>query len=128
MLHAAVTAVLGAIGLPMCRKRPISLVWLRRAEVAVFGLPLLLFLLVYYNRAGLLPANGLFRLPGRHLDALMFTYALFIPNTLRRASLVIGLMAAALILLLVITLLTHPEMAQLVASSSAARTSWSASF
>jgi tRNA A-37 threonylcarbamoyl transferase component Bud32 len=122
VLHAAVTAVLGAIGLPMCRKRPISLVWLRRAEVAVFGLPLLLFLLVYYNRALVCCRQmGYFDYPADIWIALMFTYALFIPNTLRRASLVIGLMAAAPILLLVITLLTHPEMAQLVASSSAAR-------
>ncbi len=124
VLHVIVTAVLGAIGLPMCRRKTVSLAWLRRAESLVFGLPLLLFLLMQYMGAiACCQKMGHFDFPADVWIALIFTYALFIPNTMQRAAVVIGLMAAAPILLLVGMLPTHPEIAQLVLSQGAAQDS-----
>ncbi|MHB8902901.1 MAG: serine/threonine-protein kinase [Thermoguttaceae bacterium] len=123
-LHVLVTAVLGAIGIPMCRREGVSLAWLRRAEGIVFGLPLLLFLLMQYTRAiACCRQMGHFDFPADLWIALMFTYALFIPNTMRRAAVVIGLMAAAPILLLGAMLPAHPEILQLVLSEGAAQDS-----
>lgn len=122
ILHAVVTVVLGAIGLPMCRGKHVSLVWLRRAELLVFGLPLLLFLLLQYTRAvGCCQKMGYFDFPADVWIVLMFTYALFIPNTMKRAAVVISLMAAAPILLLAVMIPTHHEMAQLVMNQSSAQ-------
>ncbi len=123
-LHALVTAILGAIGLPMCRRKEVSLAWLRRAELLVFGLPLLLFLLMQYMRAvACCQKMGYFDFPADVWIVLMFTYALFIPNTMQRAAVVIGLMAAAPILLLAVMMPAHPEMAQLVLNQSSAQDS-----
>lgn len=123
-LHLIVTAVLGAIGLPMCRRKTVSLAWLRRAELLVFGLPLLLFLLMQYMRAVACCRNmGYFDFRADLWIALMFTYALFVPNTIQRAAVVIGLMAAAPILLLAVIIPTHPELAQLVMSQGTAQDS-----
>ncbi len=124
VFHVIVTAVLGAVGLPMCRRKTVSLAWLRRAEWLVFGLPLLLFLLMQYmDTIACCQKMGHFDFPADVWIALIFIYALFIPNTLRRASVVIGLMAAAPILLLIGMLPTHPEIAQLVLSHGDAQDS-----
>ncbi len=121
-LHVLVTLILGAIGLPMCRHKSVSLTWLRRAELLVFGLPLLLFLLLQYMRAvACCQKMGYFDFPADVWIVLMFTYALFIPNTMQRAAVVIGLMAAAPILLLAVMMPSHPEMAQIVLSQSSAQ-------
>jgi eukaryotic-like serine/threonine-protein kinase len=123
-LHAFVTAILGAIGLPMCRRKEVSLAWLRRAELLVFGLPLLLFLLMQYMRAvACCQKMEYFDFPADVWIVLMFTYALFIPNTMQRAAVVIGLMAASPIVLLAVMMPAHPEMAQLVLNQSSAQDS-----
>jgi len=122
VLHVLVTVVLGAIGLPMCRGKKVSLLWLRRAELLVFGLPLVLFLLMQYMRASACCREmGYFDFRADVWIALMFVYALFIPNTMRRAAVVISLMAAAPILLLVFMLAFQPDMAQLVLAQSSAQ-------
>lgn len=122
ILHTLVTIVLGAIGLPMCRGKHVSLAWLRRAELLVFGLPVLLFLLLQYTRAvGCCQKMGYFDFPADVWIALMFTYALFIPNTIKRAAVVIGLMAAAPLLLLAVMIPTHSDMAQLLLNQSSAQ-------
>jgi len=123
-LHTLTVVVLGAIGLPMCRRKTVSLAWLRRAELLVFGLPLLLFLLMQYTRAvACCEKMGYFDFPADVWIVLMFTYALFIPNTMQRAAVVIGLMAAAPILLLAVMMPAHPEMAQLILTQSSAQDS-----
>lgn len=122
VLHVLVTAVLGAIGLPMCRGKKVSLLWLRRAELLVFGLPLVLFLLMQYMRASACCREmGYFDFRADVWIALMFVYALFIPNTMRRAAVVVSLMAAAPIFLLVFMLAFDRDMAQLVLAQSSAQ-------
>jgi serine/threonine-protein kinase len=117
-----VTVVLGAIGLPMCRRKSVSVVWLRRAELLVFGLPVMLFLLLQYTRTvACCQQMSFFDFPADVWIALMFTYALFIPNTMQRAAVVIGLMGAAPIILLAIMLVLHPEIAQLLWMDSSAQ-------
>ena len=122
VLHVVVTIVLGAIGLPMCRRKTVSLAWLRRSELLVFGLPLLLFLLLQYTTAvACCEQMGYFEFRADIWISLMFTYALFIPNTMQRAAVVIGLMAAVPILLLAVMMVTDSEMARLVMSEPTAQ-------
>ena len=92
--HVLVTAMLGLVGLGMCRECPISLRKLRFAELIVFGCPAIFFVFMDYVELKNCAERG-------HLTAiqgpwimLMFLYALFIPNTWRRAALVIGVLAA----------------------------------
>lgn len=91
VLHLLTLLILGAISIALCRRCTLSLGWLRVAELAVFGMPALFFV-----------AMGSFAMPAaarRHnilptdLEPwilLIFVYALFIPNTWRRAAVVLG--------------------------------------
>jgi len=117
--HAAVTAVLGLVGLLITYRRTVSLVRLRLAELIIFGLPLAFFLAVTYfetQRAcvGADGNPGEFRFRDGPWLILMFTYALFIPNTLRRAATVIGIIAAAPILLILVLMLFEPAIRTVV--------------
>ncbi len=124
VLHLIVTAVLGAVGFPMCRRKTASLAWLRRAESIVFGLPVVLFLAIQYrNAVACCQEMGHFDFPADVWIALMFIYALFIPNTMQRAAVAIAMMATAPILLLLAMLPTHPELARLLMAQGAAQDS-----
>ncbi len=116
--HALVTVVLGVVGLPMCRRCRVSLRRLRISELLVFGLPLVFFLVMQYTwTVDCCRMEGFFDFPADVWIVLMFTYALFIPNTLGRASVVLGLMAAAPLLLLLVTVVSHAEVARMIAAS-----------
>ena len=91
------------VGLRLCTNCQFVLKHLRAAELVVFGGSALLFLFFSYwlmikfaARGYLLPITPLWML-------LIFTYALFIPNQVRRAVLIVGSMAAAPILLMITT-------------------------
>ena len=94
--QASVTMILGVFGASLCRSCTIDITTLRLKELVIFGLPAAFFLLVDYVR---IPHTAvkedflIFPSPGWTL--LIFTYALFIPNSWQRAALVIGAMAAA---------------------------------
>ncbi len=96
--HLIVTVVSGGMVALLARRRDLSLTWLRLSELVVFGVPAVFFLLI--NQALLTrTANAA---EGAHLPVvvvpwlvLIFTYALFIPNTWKRAALVIAPMALA---------------------------------
>jgi eukaryotic-like serine/threonine-protein kinase len=114
--HALVTVVLGAFAVRLCRHCSYSLLKLRISELVIFGCPALFFV-VNAIQGSLYAAN----LPEGHarLDIiivpwllLIFTYALFIPNTWRRAAVVEGLMAATPMAILAY-LYTRPAYAQL---------------
>jgi serine/threonine-protein kinase len=107
--HALVVLVLGYCALPLCRKCPVSLRKLRAAELAVFGLPAAFFLLLQHRLTLDDVARGFMPPPQPFWLLLIFTYALFIPNTWRRAAWVIGALALAPGLLVVGMMLVHPE-------------------
>ncbi len=85
---------------------------LRLAELAIFGWTGLFFLrvqhfttLYYANEQGYVPN------PVGMWFALIFTYAIFIPNTWRRAAVVIGVLAAAPVIWTIIDMVCFPAVA-----------------
>jgi serine/threonine-protein kinase len=95
-----VTAVLGMCAGILLRRCPPSAGLLRISELAIFGLPALFFLLVqYYQMKTDAELRGLFADPSSPWLLLIFTYALFIPNTWQRAAMVLTPMALAPLLL-----------------------------
>jgi serine/threonine-protein kinase len=116
-IHAAITIVLGAFATGLCRKCNYSLTKLRVAELVIFGCPAFFFFL-----QGLQQASYLAQLPGERgrLDMLVtpwllliFTYAMFIPNTWRRAALVTGAMALVPVGSLIYLWATIPAVSQI---------------
>ena len=97
-VHLSVTAFLGAVAAWLTWSPKLSAGRLRIAEAIVFGDPALYFIILSQQKLHL-AAN----LPeGPHLPSivapwmlLIFTYALFIPNSWRRAAWAIGPMCAA---------------------------------
>ena len=88
--------VLGALGIGMCRKCDIPIWSLRIQETLVFGLPALFFVLMQaVNMPKCAQMHHYIPTPAPPWLMLIFLYALFIPNTWRRAALVIGAMAVA---------------------------------
>ena len=104
--QAGLTAVLGIVGLLISYRRTMSLMGLRLAEVIIFGLPMIFFLAVQGVGLVGVDGHGFFIGEGPWL-VLMFTYALFIPNTLRRAGTVIGFMAAAPVMMALVLKLAN---------------------
>jgi serine/threonine-protein kinase len=107
--HVLVVLVLGFSSLPLCRKCPVSLRKLRVAELVIFGLPAVFFLLLQRRMTLDEVARGFMPPPMPFWLLLIFTYGMFIPNTWRRAAWVIGVMALAPALLVVGLMLTYPE-------------------
>src|SRR5262249_49452168 len=95
--------------MPLCRRCPVSLRKLRVAELAIFGLPAVFFLLLQHRVTLDDVARGFMPPPLPFGLLLIFTYGMFIPNTWRRAAWVIGAMALAPDLLVVGMMLAHPE-------------------
>jgi serine/threonine-protein kinase len=109
--HVLVVLVLGYASLPLCRHCAVSLRKLRVAELIIFGLPAAFFLLLQHRVTLTDAAHRFMPPPMPFWLLLIFTYAMFIPNTWRRAALVIGAMALAPDLLLVSMALVYPEVA-----------------
>lgn len=99
--HAAVTVITGLIGIRLCTKCPKIRRHLRAAEVLVFGGSTVYFCLVSYALLGSTASEGYVRSVSPIWLLLIFTYALFVPNTWRRAAIVIGAMAATPIVLVI---------------------------
>jgi serine/threonine-protein kinase len=97
--HLAVTLLTGFFAFVLCRKCPKSLAKLRVAELVVFGSPALYFLLLHYSVLTESAARFYVAQISSPWMLLVFTYALFIPNTWRRAAVVIGVLAALPVLL-----------------------------
>jgi serine/threonine-protein kinase len=110
-VHILVVLVLGFSSLPLCRQCPVSLRKLRAAELVIFGLPAVFFLLLQHRVTLSDAARNSMPPPMPFWLLLIFTYAMFIPNTWRRAALVIGALALAPDLLVVGMLLAYPAVA-----------------
>jgi serine/threonine-protein kinase len=92
----------------------VSLRKLRAAELIIFGLPALFFLLLQHKVTLEAVAREFMPAPMPFWLLLIFTYAMFIPNTWRRAALVIGAMALAPDLLAGGMMLANPEVADVM--------------
>lgn len=112
--HLFTTAVLGAFSFLLCRRCAIPLRWLRFSELVIFGLPVVFLLLMQRLTVLRATEQGYVEFPTGVWLVLIYTYALFIPNTLRRAAVVIGLIAATALLSLLLMTWLHPEIAGLV--------------
>ncbi len=99
--HLVHVLVLALVSYKLCWRCNLSLRSLRVAETIIFGLTALFFAAVQHVATGIGQhiANVSFNPVGIWF-CLMFTYAIFIPNTWRRAAVIIGVMAAAPVLVM----------------------------
>ena len=112
--HAMVTIALGAIATTLCRHCSLSLGYLRFCELTIFGLPVAFMLAMQYDIGLTFGREGLFMLEAGPWLMLIFLYALFIPNTLRRAVVVISAIAAVPILGMLVLRLISPDLGDAV--------------
>ncbi len=112
ILHTTVTLALAALAAVLWMWRKADLGVLRLCELAIFGLPTIMFLYAQYWVALECCKRGYFEFPEGLWLVLIYTYALFIPNTFRRAVVVIGLMAAAPVITLWAVIALHPQIAK----------------
>ncbi len=94
--HVVHVAVLALVSYKLCWRCNLSLRALRAAELVIFGLTGLFFACVQHfaNRVSISVDHVAYNPVGIWF-CLMFTYAIYIPNTWRRAAVVIGCMAVA---------------------------------
>lgn len=100
--HVAVTGLLAAVAGWLYARCPTSLWKLRVAEVIVFGIPALFFVHLQHHQLMEFSRQHGHLLPiSTPWIILLFTYALFIPNTWQRAAVAISAMAVAPLLVTV---------------------------
>jgi tRNA A-37 threonylcarbamoyl transferase component Bud32 len=110
----SLAAILGTTGAGLCRRCDISITKLRWMEAIVFGLPAAFFCslnvievynLVHFSAKLAHTAESLkyIESPISPWMLLIFNYALFIPNTMKRAAIVIGSMAVLPLLIMLST-------------------------
>jgi eukaryotic-like serine/threonine-protein kinase len=115
--HVVLVFAVGVVGASLCRGCAIPDWWLRVSEAVIFGLPAAFFAAMQYYVTCRLSAQGHFEpIVGPWL-VLIYTYALFIPNTMRRAAVVIAAMALVPIVLLATMMATLPEVANVVTAN-----------
>jgi len=106
--HIVVTIVLGAFSGLMMRGCETSLFQLRIKEGVIFGLPAIYFCIMQYTTASnCVEQHEFLPRPTSAWLLLIFTYALFIPNSAYRAAGIIGSMAAAPIVIVSILWATN---------------------
>jgi serine/threonine-protein kinase len=111
-LHVGATIILGLAWLFVVKKERLSDGPLRAVELIIFGLPLIYFLILQYNEMFSIVGTEkatIFAFRDGIWLMLIFTYALFIPNPLRRAAVVITIISAAPIVLMLIMKFVHPD-------------------
>ena len=124
--HCGLTIVLGVLSGLLCRRCQIPVFRLRLAELAMFGLSAAFLValqsLVILGQCVELMRVGQaaecefarLRLPSGLWLLLIFTYALFVPNTWRRAAVVIGILAATPIVMILTMMWGHEEVRRLL--------------
>jgi serine/threonine-protein kinase len=116
--HFAVSAVLIACFGLLCRRCAIRLGVLRIFELIIFGLPVCYFLIYDYKLLTAMLARHYIPNPLAYWIGTVFVYAMFIPNTWRRAAVVIGCMCAAPALLVAYLAVANAEFAAAVTSAA----------
>lgn len=114
----AVTLILGLCGIGLCRTCPLSTRILRWKELLIFGAPAVYFVYLQYLEMTTCAQHGFLPNPAAGWLVLVFTYALFIPNTWQRAAAVIGTMAAAPVLTSLYLVLTNEVCADVPGSGA----------
>lgn len=115
--HLIVTLVLISSFFRLCRRCEISLRVLRGYELAIFGLSVAYFLSYDYKLLTTLAKRGYLPDPLALWIGTMFIYAMFIPNTWRRAAAVIGAICLAPLLLVAFLWMTDPVFAKAASES-----------
>ncbi|MBI3836766.1 MAG: serine/threonine protein kinase [Planctomycetia bacterium] len=116
--HFALTVMLASSFALLCRRCNIPLSVLRAYELAIFGLPVAYFVIYDYTLLKILARRNYLPNPLSFWMGIVFIYAMFIPNTWRRAAVIIGMICAAPLLLIVYLWTTDPVFAS-VASDGA---------
>src|SRR5262249_27559724 len=116
VFHAfVVTAFLAGFAL-LSGRRPIGLRWLRAIELALFGMTVAFFVTTHYRIVQLRVAQGdLVMLMATmkntvlYIFAMIVLYGMFIPNTWRRAAVVVAAMIATTVVSPMALRVLHPE-------------------
>ncbi|MCC7083626.1 MAG: protein kinase [Pirellulales bacterium] len=98
--HGGVTIALALVGGGLCHQCTFDLSTLRRAELIIFGLPAIFFVVMQWLHYDGIPiaAGGTTRYlesPSSPWILLIFIYSLYIPNAWKRAATILGILAAA---------------------------------
>jgi serine/threonine-protein kinase len=115
--HVVVTLLMGVLSNQLCPKCQLSLRQLRVAECLVVGGPAVFFVILNYEKLRMCATleGGIAHIPNTvgPWITLIFGYAMFVPNTWRRALVVCGVLAAMPILIAGVVYWQMPEFAQL---------------
>ncbi len=120
-MQVGVTVLEGMLGLRLCTRCPQVLRNLRLVELLVFGAPAVFFADLHWNALQEAAANGHVYPVATGWMLLIFTYALFIPNSWQRAAVIIGVMAAMPVVLLALLMGLSSEFSAVVAANSQVR-------
>jgi serine/threonine-protein kinase len=116
--HFAVTVVLATSFVLLCRTCAIPLKVLRGYELVIFGMPVAYFLFSGLETLPVYANRGVINTPLPYWMGTAFIYAIFIPNTWRRAAVVIGIMCALPVLLTAYLWLENAVFAAAIADNS----------
>ena len=117
IMHVSMTTLMGAVAVALCRKCEIATWKLRVAELLVFGDPLIFFVMLAYQKTvhcATMEASAYLPQTVGPFLMLMFTYALFIPNTWRRALAILACMGAGPVAVAIYTQLAVPAVDALI--------------
>ncbi|WP_437229019.1 serine/threonine protein kinase [Planctomicrobium sp. SH661] len=117
-MFTAVTAIMGIVAYRLCSKCHHFLSHLRGVEWLVFGSSALLFVVKGYTHLLYTASQGYLAQLTPPWIILIFTYALFIPNTWKRALTMITPMALGPLLIYVLAWQTSPNVAMLIEDTS----------
>ncbi len=115
--HLAIILVTGVVGLRLCTDCHHTRKHLRIVELLVFGGSATFFLFLSYTLLNTCAVAGFLPPMVPPWLLLVFTYALFIPNTWQRAAAVIGTIATIPIALIVLMRLTSEQFVQIVSTN-----------
>ena len=96
----------------LCRRCRLPRWWLRASEWLIFGLPAVFFAAMQYEITLTSCRQGVLDFPEGLWLVLIYTYALFIPNTVRRAAVAIAAMCVLPMALLLGMMWWYPLVAQ----------------
>ncbi len=116
--HTAVTLTTGLLGWRLCRSCPHAHQHPRVTELIIFGGCGAFFAAVSYGALVDGAAHGYVASTAPMWMTLIFTYALFIPNTWQRAAVVVGSMSATALALLLFVRFTQPGLERLITDQS----------
>jgi len=112
IFHAVLTAILALVGTRLCQRCPTTVRLLRPMELVIFGLTALFFVAMQSLEVFCWFPEGhrpYIESPTSPWIMLIFIYALFIPNTWRRAAIATSLMAVAPVVLYLVAWLSVPQ-------------------